>query len=113
MQVKMWKDDYGLFLEPQLCARTSVSPTNETTRRGNQGHYIHVCPSPSVIATVYLPLLLAVIASGIGALPHSSRKQQTHFTWMYIVQEMQKASWANRVFYAPPGADRHSISNTT
>ena len=37
-----------------------------TPREEGTGSYIRVCPSPSVTAPVYLPLLLAVIASGIG-----------------------------------------------
>ena len=107
---KMWKDDYDCFLS-QLCARMSVSPTNETTRRGNR-----VLHSRLPVSLRHCPSLPSATACGHRqwdwALPHSSRKQQTHFTWMYIMQEKQKASWANRVFYAPPGADRHSISNT-
>ena len=89
----------------------SVSPTNETTRRGNR-----VLHSRLPVSLRHCPSLPSATACGHRqwdwALPHSSRKQQTHFTWMYIMQEKQKASWAHRVFYAPPGADRRSISNT-
>ena len=88
----------------------SVSPTNENTRRGNR-----VLHSRLPVSLRHCPSLPSATACGHRqwdwALPHSSRKQQTHFTWMHIIQEKQKASWANRVFYATPGADLHSISN--
>ena len=41
---------------------------HQLTKRRKEGtrSHIHICPSPSVTAPIYLQLLLAVIASGIG-----------------------------------------------
>ena len=47
-----------------MCAYQCHQPTKP--REEGTGSYIHVCPSLSVTAPVYLLLLLAVIASGIG-----------------------------------------------
>ena len=75
-----------LFLEPHH-VRLSVSPANETP-----GSHSHVCPSPLVTAPVYLPLLLAVLASGIGHFHTARANSRLYFTWIYNVQEKLKNS---------------------
>ena len=46
------------------------------------------------------------------ALPHGSRKQRTHSTHLYSIED-SKSARDLRVFYAPPGAYQGSIPNNS
>ena len=59
---------------------------------------------PSTPRSTVLPLLTHGHRWWDWALPHSSRKQRTHFTLTYITDgEQEEEQGAARVFYAPPG----------